>query len=463
MVKLLHAYFPTRTLLLAVSEVLLVGFSLTVTTILLGGSDSDLKLLYDNGLLKIVMVAFVCLLCMYYFDLYDSIVATTSREVLVRLIQAWGTTCIVLAVLYYAYPQTQLGGRSFAAGALLASAALVVGRKVFTVVSRSPRLADRAIIFGEGSLATALAKEIEGRPELGVRLVGYAGCSTHPALALNGLAYLGGVENLPEIIRRERVRRIIVSLAERRGRLPVQELLHIKANGVLVEDGATFYEIVTGKVPLEAVRLSWLLFSPGFRVSKALLIYKRVLSVALAFLGLVISLPVLGIIAAAIWLESGSPILFRQERVGKDGRLFALYKFRSMRRTVEPNGKLRPAQDNDERFTRVGRWLRRTRLDELPQLYNILRGDMYFVGPRPFAREEEEELSRQIPFYSQRWIVKPGATGWAQVQRGYCASLQDNEEKLSYDLFYIKNMSVGLDLLILFQTVKVLLIGRGAR
>jgi lipopolysaccharide/colanic/teichoic acid biosynthesis glycosyltransferase len=184
---------------------------------------------------------------------------------------------------------------------------------------------------------------------------------------------------------------------------------------------------------------------------------------ALSSLLLVLTLPVLGLIALAIWLDTGFPVFFRQERVGKDGKAFAMYKFRTMRTNADPDGRVRPAQEDDERFTRVGRWLRRTRLDELPQLYNILRGDMHFVGPRPFARDEEERLVKQIPFYSQRWMVKPGATGWAQVHRGYCETLEDNIEKFSYDLFYLKHMSVGLDLVVLFKTVKILLKARGAR
>ncbi len=204
-------------------------------------------------------------------------------------------------------------------------------------------------------------------------------------------------------------------------------------------------------------------FAPAIHVSRLLLLYKRAASIALSILALIVTAPLMALIALAIWLDSGGPILFRQQRVGKGGKLFTLYKFRSMYPAADGDGDFKPAQENDERFTGVGRWLRRYRLDELPQLYNILRGDMYFIGPRPFAQQEEEELAQQIPFYPQRWAVRPGATGWAQVRNGYCASLKDNAEKLSYDLFYIKNLSVGLDLLILFQTTKILLLGRGGR
>jgi lipopolysaccharide/colanic/teichoic acid biosynthesis glycosyltransferase len=256
-------------------------------------------------------------------------------------------------------------------------------------------------------------------------------------------------------------------MKDRRGRLPVARLLELKAKGVLVEDGSAFYETLTGKVPLESLRLSQLLFSSGFFVPRSMLLYKRISSVLISLICLILTLPLMALIALAIWIDSGSPIFFLQKRVGRDGRVFTLYKFRSMKMqgnvNANGNGKPQPAQEMDERFTRVGSWIRRFRVDELPQLYNVLLGDMHFVGPRPFMVEEEEELARQIPFYEYRWSVKPGATGWAQIHRAYCASLEDNKEKLSYDLFYIKNMSVGLDLLIIFQTVKTLILGRGSR
>ncbi len=462
MVRLFHAYFPTRTLLLAMSEALLIVVALVAATVVLHGADSQLALIYDNGFLKIAVVSLVCLLCMYYYDLYDSLVLRSSREVSIRLIQVMGTACLILALLYYLYPDIQMGLRIFLIGITLVMVSLAAWRKLFLVLNRSSLLAEWAILLGEGPLAAALVEEINKSPELGVRLRGYVGQAdsvTEP----NGLRRLGSTEDLARIVERERVDRVILTMSERRGKLPVQELLRLKTRAVRIDDGADFYEVITGKVPLHSLRLSWFLFSPGFRVPAALLIYKRAFSMVFSLLGLLLTLPLMGVIALAIWLDAGGPILFQQQRVGKEGKLFTLYKFRTMRNAANASGNFKPAQENDDRFTRVGRWLRRTRLDELPQLYNILRGDMYFVGPRPFAREEEEELTRKIPFYDQRWTVKPGATGWAQIHRGYCASVEDNREKLAYDLFYIKNMSIGLDLLILFQTSKILLLGRGAR
>jgi exopolysaccharide biosynthesis polyprenyl glycosylphosphotransferase len=256
------------------------------------------------------------------------------------------------------------------------------------------------------------------------------------------------------------IRRVVVAMGERRGRLPVELLLDLKEEGVVIQEGSELYESVTGKVYLDSLRPSTLLFSPTFEVSTFSLIVQRIMALVVSLTLLVLTLPVMLIIALAVKLDSRGPVIFRQKRVGLRGRLFTLYKFRSMR---EGSDGVRPAEMQDERFTRFGRWLRASRLDELPQLWNILLGDMQLVGPRPFVPEQEEALRDCIPFYKLRWGVRPGVTGWAQINRGYCATVEDNTEKLAYDLFYLKHFSVGFDLLIIFKTAKTLLLGRGAR
>jgi sugar transferase (PEP-CTERM system associated) len=462
MIRVFNVHFPSRTLFLAVSEALLIFLALLAATFAEFGEKTSAVLAGENGFFKIALAALVCLLCMYYYDLYDSAVLTSPREVVTRLVQVLGTACVALAVLYYIYPEAGLGVDVFLMGIVFVGVVVAGWRRLFFALNRSPRWAERAVFIGEGPLATSLAAEMEKRPELGVRLLGYVSQGTDAA-GVNGLPRLGTVEQLPMLVAPRRISRVIVAMNDRRGSLPVEALLHIKTRGILIQDGADVYEAVAGKVALDSLRPSWLLFSPGFRVSQAVLLYKRVFAFVLSLVGLLLTAPLMGIITLAIWLDSGRPVIFRQKRIGKDAQSFILYKFRSMRSGSDADGRCLPAQEKDERFTRVGRWLRRTRLDELPQLYNILRGDMHFVGPRPFVPEQEQECARQIPFYSQRWSVKPGATGWAQIHRGYCATLADNTEKLAYDLFYIKNLSIGLDLLILFQTTKTLLLGRGAR
>ncbi len=463
MTRLFNVYFPERIVLLMVSEAALVVLSLLAATFVLHGSDTGIVLAYEQGYEKVAVTSAIIMLCMYYFDLYDSLVLGSPREVGIRLIQVLGTACLLQVLVYYTARTVQVEQGVFLVGVVFVGVSLGLWRSAFFAMNRFPRLAERVLFLGKGPLVPTLATEIEKRPELGIRVVGYLSRSPQADQNVNGLPRLGGFEDLQRIVTHNRIHRIIVSMQDQRGKLPVASLLELKTRGVLIEDGTDIYEAVTGKVPIHSLRASWLVFSPGFRLSPRMLIYKRVFSVILSSVALVIALPFMALIALATRLDSPGPIIFRQKRVGKGRKVFTLYKFRSMRVGSDKAKGPRPAQLNDERFTRVGRWIRRLRLDELPQLYNILRGDMYFVGPRPFVPSEEEVFLQEIPFYAQRLAVKPGATGWAQVHRGYCATIEDNIEKLEYDLFYIKNASVGLDLLTLFKTIKILVLGRGGR
>lgn len=464
MIRFFHTYFPARTLFLGISEALLVAIAFVIATFArLGANDANLMLNYERGFLKITVVAVVFILCMYYFDLYDSLVLSNRREVLTRLVQVLGTVCIMLALLYFLFPPLQLGRGIFLLGFVLVAFLLFAWRRLFLVVNTMPQFAQRALVLGDGPLAKNLIEEIESRKELGIRVAAHLREIEEGEKPYASLTEAEKFEALSRQVQSYRAGRIIVGMGDRRGKLPVEALLQLKSSGIQVQDGAEVYEAITGKVPLESLRLSWLLFSPSFYVSRPLLIYKRVVSTFISLACLIITAPIMAIAAIAIRLDSPGPIIFRQKRVGEGGRLFTLYKFRTMVDGVEKDDNFRPAEKIDGRFTRVGAWLRRARIDELPQLINILRGDMHFVGPRPFVENQERECLEKIPFYRQRWSVKPGATGWAQVNRGYCATIEDNTEKLAYDLFYIKNISIGLDLLILFKTIKILLLGRGSR
>ena len=464
MIRFFHTYFPARTLFLGISEALLVTTAFVIATFArLGASDANLMLNYEQGFLKISVVAVIFILCMYYFDLYDSLVLSNRREVLTRLVQVLGTVCIMLALLYFAIPTLQLGRGIFVMGFVLVAFLLFVWRRLFLVVNTMPQFAQRALILGDSPLANALVGEIESRKELGIRVAAHLREMENGENAYASLSEAERFEALSKQVESYRASRIIVAMSERRGKLPVEALLQLKASGVQVQDGAEVYEAITGKVPLESLRLSWLLFSPSFYVSRPLLVYKRVFSCMISLFCLIVASPIMAIAAIAIRLDSPGPIIFKQKRVGAGGKLFTLYKFRTMVDGADQDHNFRPAEKTDGRFTRVGMWLRRARIDELPQLANILRGDMYFVGPRPFVQNQEEECLAKIPYYRQRWSVKPGATGWAQVNRGYCATIEDNAEKLAYDLFYIKNISIGLDLLIMFKTLKTLLLSRGSR
>ncbi len=341
------------------------------------------------------------------------------------------------------------------AGTGAAAIGALCWRKLFRHVSHWSAFQERVLIFGEGPVASELAGILNRRPELGHRLM--CQVTEQSDRAADAAA---SADELRRLVDLYNIRRVVVSMGERRGRLPVEYLLDLKEQGVMVQDGSELYENITGKLYLDALRPSMLLFSPVFEVSAFSLLSQRLIALVVSAAALLAMAPVMLLIAVAIKVDSRGPVIFRQKRVGLRGRLFTLYKFRSMRDGADG---VRPAEHLDERFTRFGGWLRSTRLDELPQLWNILRGDMHLVGPRPFVPEQEEYLRAQIPFYKLRWSVRPGATGWAQVSRGYCTTLEDNADKLAYDLFYIKHFSLGLDLLVLFKTAKTLVLGRGAR
>jgi len=473
MIRLFNTYFPTRTLLLTLSEAILVTLGFLAAVLLSTGTpvNAAIYLQDEGGAGRIGLVVLVFLVLMYYFDLYNSLILTNRREVITRLVGVLGCTFVALAVLYYTFPDASLGGTVLWSGILMIAVAVPVWRSCFFVLNRSARFAESTAIYGDGPLAAPLIDAILQRPELGLRIAGYVGSAPE-------VAAIPSVDptELAEFVKREGVRRIIVTMGDRRGRLPVGELLKLKASGVQIQDGPEYYETVTGKIPLESLRLSWLLFSPGFHVQAPLRLYKRAFSLFFGGLGVVLTSPLMALSALAIRLDSKGPVIFRQERVGEFGVPFTVYKFRTMyENNGTPSGvpKIQsdagsneigtPAQYDDPRITRVGKWLRRTRLDELPQLFNIVKGDISFVGPRPVPPHEEEECAASIPFYKERWLIKPGATGWAQINRGYNATIEDHKDKLAYDLFYIKNVSVGLDIYILFATLKILLLGRGGR
>jgi sugar transferase (PEP-CTERM system associated) len=462
MIRLFHAYFPTRTLFLGISEACLVALAFIAATFArLGTTNASLMLSYEQGFLKILMLSAAFIVCMYYFDLYDSLIFNRMREVFNRLLQVLGTVSIVLAFLYYMYPPLELGRGIFLMGLVSVAVILMLWRRLFLAITNLPQFAERVVIFGDGPLAESLIGELGVRPELGIRIVGQLKSHENEILH-EGSDEKSGAQFL-NLVEPYRAERIVVAMNERRGNLPVEALLQLKSRGVRIQDGGEMYEAVTGKLSIESLRASWLLFSPGLEVTRPLLIYKRASSVFWSMVVLTLVLPLMALIALAIRLDSPGPVIFRQKRVGLRGQIFTLFKFRTMIDNADQGENHRPAERTDSRFTRLGKLLRRTRMDELPQLFNILGGDMHFVGPRPFVPNQEMECLERIPYYRQRWVVKPGATGWAQVNRGYCATIEDNKEKLAYDLFYIKNISIGLDLLVLFKTMKILLLGRGAR
>jgi len=273
---------------------------------------------------------------------------------------------------------------------------------------------------------------------------------------------IGDQSQILDIATKERVDRIIVALEERRGKFPDAQLLECKMRGIAIEEGIHFYEHLTGRLQVESLHPSFLIFSEGFKKSKLTMWTKRVSEFALSLIGLILLSPVILVISLLIKIDSRGPVFYKQERAGERGKIFKLIKFRSMVENAEANGPVWAEQD-DKRITRVGRWMRKWRLDEVPQMVNVLKGDMSFVGPRPERPFFVEKLRKEIPFYDQRYSVRPGVTGWAQIKYRYGASKEDALEKLKYDLYYIKNLSLLYDLLIIFETIKVVLFWKGAR
>jgi len=459
-------------LLLGISEACLISLALVASALArLGAGEASFMLTYQYGALKILFVAVALLTCMYYFDLYDSTIVSNRREAPVRLVQVMGVAYLALGVVYYLYPPVKLGRGIFHLGFLFVGLLLLLWRGLFSIINSTQRLAERVLILGEGSLAASLLHEIESRPELGIRIAGreeMLGNGNRPGNQERGglpitLSQTSFFENLAVSRPIRGVDRIVVAVEERRGKLPVDLLLSLKNRGVQVQDGNDVYESITGKVPIESIRLSWLLFAPGSHASRLFLFYKRLVSVLISIIGLLVTLPLLPFVALAIRLSSRGQVLYSQCRVGRDGVVFRCYKFRTMRADAEADTGPTWAKDDDPRITRVGKFLRKTRIDEIPQLWNVLRGDMSLVGPRPERPEFVEGLNQEIPYYHLRHSVRPGITGWAQILYKYGSTVEDAREKLRYDLYYIKNASVGLDLLILVHTIKIVLLGRGAK
>jgi len=456
--QLFNRYVSTRSLTVFAGELLLIFGSVA-----LAAAFQDTPDLAAN-LWKIALVTIICQLCLYYNDFYDLTLVHSSRELIVRLLQAAGSASIILAALYFIAPDLMIGNGIFVSALFVFLFAILAWRLAFNSVTGSLKLDEERLLFvGTGDAARKVARQILDQHEFAYRVIGFIDDdASRIGERIVNPAIVGTPADMERLIAEHHIDRIVVGLSDRRGKLPIEELLRAKMAGIRVEDATTTYERVTGKILIDDLRPSWLIFSDGFRVSRLTRFMKRTIDLVLSLLLAIATLPLMLLTALLVLLEDGRPILYRQERVGENGRTFVLSKFRSMRKDAEKGGQPIWAKDGDDRITRVGQLIRKTRLDELPQLWNVVRGDMSFVGPRPERPFFVEQLSHQIPFYQQRHAVKPGLTGWAQVKYRYGSSLEDAMEKLRYDLYYIKHLSVIFDLTIVFDTVKVVLFRKGA-
>lgn len=453
-----------RLVLVGVEHLLIVLAVVIAAIIRFGMPDAALEILLEWAGRGVVTAA-VLQLCLHYSDLYDLRTLIAERDLLTSIVRALGAASVLLAVLYYWVPQLIIGRGVFALATVFIICFVAAWRVAFEWLSLRGEPNERLLIVGTGVAAVMLGRELfERRSELGVELVGFVDPDpTMVGAPVVNPGVIGTVHDIPSIVKQRKVDRVVVSLADARGKLNMNELLEMKLNqGVRFDHLASVYEEYTGKIAVENLRPSWMIFSDGFRKTAMLERVKRASDVLFSLIGLTLASLLMGATALAVRISSPGSVLYTQRRVGKDGVVFTIYKFRSMREGAEEKSGAVWSVENDPRVTKIGRFLRRTRLDELPQLWNVLRGDMSFVGPRPERPEFVSRLSEQISYYGQRHVVRPGLTGWAQVRHRYGSTIDDAQEKLQYDLFYIKHMSFPFDLYIVLETVKTVLVRGGS-
>lgn len=457
MIRLLHAYYPTRTLVMLLCEAALIGSAFLLATAILSGPDTYISLVYQNGILKISCICAFTVLLSYYFDLYEPQRISGHWEVHFRLLLVLSALSFALATAVYFFPDTEIAPNVLVTGIGLLTMLLLVWRSTFDRIIELPVFRERVYVLGDGPRAHAVEETIRGRRDVGMQVI-----SAMHSTESKGKEQAFAADLRALASERPRIDRVIVALEDRRGQMPVQELLSLRLQGTVIEESTSLIERLTGSVPLDGLNPSALIYSQGFNMRQWLLIARRIFSILVSSVALALCLPILPFVVLAVRLSSPGPIFFRQVRLGLGGRPFVIYKFRTMRQDAEANGA-QWAKKNDSRITPVGRIMRMTRLDEIPQLWNILCGDMGFVGPRPERPEFVQWLMKEIPYYGLRHMIRPGLTGWAQVRYQYGASVEETKRKLEYDLYYIKHLSLGLDLLIMFETVKTIILRRGAQ
>jgi len=457
MIRIFNVYYPTRTLVLLLCEVFLVSGSFLLATAYLAGPDTYIVLVFENGIYKIAGLTVLTLLLSYYFDLYEPQRISGRWEIYFRLLLVLSVLSFFLAALLYFFPEISIVSNVPLVGTAILAIALVIWRSAYESILGLSMFRERVYVLGGGARARAVVETLRARRDAGMEVV-------HGE---NKGAFNGDLERFAADLRafcepKPCIDRVIVAMEDRRGSLPVRELLDLRLRGVVIEDTSELMERLLGRLPLDGLNPSTLIFTRGFNVKVAHQIVRRLISIIVSFVGLVLCLPFIPFIILAIRLSSPGPIFFRQIRVGLHGQHFSLLKFRTMRQDAEANGAVW-ATRNDSRVTPFGKFMRKTRLDEIPQLWNVLCGEMGFVGPRPERPEFVQWLTREIPYYEIRHIVRPGLTGWAQVRYQYGASLEETKRKLEYDLYYIKHVSLGLYLLIIFETIKTIVLRRGAQ
>lgn len=421
---------------------------------------SGFQALFSFYIFRTLIITFIFQVCFYYFDLYDLKIIPTIPDHMLKVLQTFGFACILIAFIYFLFPFLVISTKIFWCMLFAAGLAVFLWRFLYFKILERRMFVQTIAMIGTGKFAAEIVDAIERKGDSGFKIVAFVGNSSSPIVPL-GVPVFPEIKGLKELCERQAIGKIVVALDEKRG-FPLYELIPYKFLGVEILGAARFFEEITGTVPVKRVSPSWLVFSEGFYVGRMKRTLKRAIDIGAALTVLLISLPIF--VASAMIIKIGSPggVFYRQERVGENGKIFHIIKFRSMKADAEKNGPVWASPD-DNRVTKFGRFIRKTRIDELPQLLNVLNGDMSFVGPRPERPVFVKNLERQIPFYNSRHVVKPGITGWAQIYYPYGASVEDALHKLEYDLYYIKNISIAMDILTIFRTIKVVLFQKGSR
>ncbi len=458
--------FSSRTIGLIFADIAIIyGGIILALYLRLGIGGAEFQLVENNGWYKTAFATAVCILVLYFYDLYDYTIIANRRELFLRLVQSLGIAWALLAFIFYLIPPLLIGRGVSVFSVIIVLVVLLIWRVLIHTLTGHPDIGEKILIVGSGKAALETAEVAWERRDAGFRIIGFVSENGHvPQGKLGQSKILGTTKDLENIIKDGNVDRVVIAVRERRGTFPTETLLKMSLAGdVSIEECTSFFERVTGKVHLDLLRPSWLIFAGRKRDTRFKTVLREAVHRILALIGLILSFPIALITAILVKLDSKGPVFYRQERVGKNGKSFNVIKFRSMKTDAEKDGKPIWAASDDDRVTRVGRVIRKIRVDEIPQFWNIIKGEMSFVGPRPERPHFVEQLAKEIPFYEHRHLTAPGLTGWAQTKYPYGASIEDARQKLQYDLYYVKNQSLALDVVIIFETVKTVLFSRGGR
>lgn len=463
MARLFSRYIPTKDILFFFMEGLIISACVLLAISIRFLFNYEGILRHEHLLSKILFFTLLCQATIFYNDLYFSNLKEKNRLTFIKLLQSIGIASVLLAISYFFLPMLMIGRGVFIITIILLVPVLFIWRMYYQEIPFLRKDNENILIIGTGDLSIEIGKKIIDKGNSGYKVVGYIDEDRNRVgQRLFNPSIIGSFDDIIPIVQNKKIDKIIIAMAEMRGKFPVDPLLRLRLDGIEVEEGISFYEKISGKIHVSHLKPGWLIFSEGFQ-RRRIAIGKRLIDIILSAVGLILAAPIMLIIAILIKLDSPGPVLFRQERVGEGAKVFVLLKFRSMRADAESKTGPIWASEDDQRTTRVGRFIRKVRIDELPQMINVLKGDMSFVGPRPERPQFIDMLEKEIPFYSLRHSVKPGITGWAQVRYEYGASVEDAMEKLQYDIYYIKNMSLLFDLSIVLETTKTVLLGEGSR